>query len=81
MSIARDPHQPRSASLMPPQIARESYRENHINQRVFTQPGSSPAAPVPARKQTVQTFEKSVAAARENLLMQTSQSLLRHAPA
>ena len=26
--------------LIPPQIARESYRENQIQQRVFTQPGS-----------------------------------------
>src|SRR3979411_2457891 len=25
---------------IPPQIAQESYRENHINARVFTQPGS-----------------------------------------
>jgi hypothetical protein len=25
--------------LIPPQIAQESYRENQIQQRVFTQPG------------------------------------------
>ncbi|MET4171720.1 hypothetical protein ABIB99_002809, partial [Bradyrhizobium sp. LA6.1] len=24
----------------PPQIVRESYRENHVKRRVFTQPGS-----------------------------------------
>src|SRR5919198_4659679 len=29
---------------IPPQIAQESYRENHIDQRVFTQPGSDSAA-------------------------------------
>jgi hypothetical protein len=28
-----------------PQIARESYRENQIQQRVFTQPGSKAAIP------------------------------------
>src|SRR5262245_37346073 len=30
--------------LIPSQIAQESYPENHINQRVFTQPGSQPEA-------------------------------------
>lgn len=29
-----------TAHLIPPQIARESYRGNHVQQHVFTQPGS-----------------------------------------
>ena len=32
---------------IPPQIAQESYRENHIAPRVFTQPGSCPDARKP----------------------------------
>jgi hypothetical protein len=37
---APDPCPQRSASSEPPQIAWESYPENHFQQRIFTQPGS-----------------------------------------
>jgi hypothetical protein len=37
---ARDPCPQQSVSSDPPKIARESYRDNQIRRRVFTQPGS-----------------------------------------
>src|SRR5262245_39155558 len=38
---------------IPPQIAQESYRENQMNRRVFTPPGSFPAASRMGRRPVV----------------------------
>src|SRR4029077_11256336 len=46
----------RSVSSDPPQIAQESYRENKIRRRVFTQPGSFATEPARPARQLMSAF-------------------------